>query len=49
MISQTAGQQSTLLKNARKHIRGFVDKRYTQQSKMLLPSFIIASLLNIKN
>jgi hypothetical protein len=43
VISQAAGQQSTLLKNARKHTRGFVDKRYTQQSKMLSPSSIVAS------
>jgi hypothetical protein len=29
VISQAAGQQSTLLKNARKHTRGFVNKRCT--------------------
>jgi hypothetical protein len=49
VISQAAGQQSTLLKNARRHTRGFVDKRRTQQSKMLPPSSTVASLPSTKD
>jgi hypothetical protein len=49
VISQAAGQQSTLLKNARKHTRGFVDKRRTQQSMTLLPSSIVASSPSTKD
>jgi hypothetical protein len=30
MTNKAAGQQSTLLKNARKHTKGFANKLYTQ-------------------
>jgi hypothetical protein len=49
VINQAASQQSTLLKNARKHTKGFVDKRRTQQSMTLLPSSIIASSPSTKD
>jgi hypothetical protein len=49
IISQAANQQSILLKNARKLIKSSVNKRYTQQSKVLLPSFIAASLPSTKD
>jgi hypothetical protein len=42
VISQAAGQRSILPRNARKLIKSSVNKRYTQQSKMLLLSFIAA-------
>jgi hypothetical protein len=49
VISQAVSQQSILSKNARKLIKSFVNKRYTQQSKMLLPSSITAFSPNIKD
>jgi hypothetical protein len=49
VISQAASQQSILPRNARKLIRSSVNKRYTQQSKMLLPSSIAASLPSTKD
>jgi hypothetical protein len=49
VISWAAGQQSIPPRNARKLIRSSVNKRSTQQSKMLLPSSIAASLLSTKD
>jgi hypothetical protein len=49
VISQVAGQQSILPKNARKLIRSSVNKRRTQQSKMLLPSSTAASSPSTKD
>jgi hypothetical protein len=49
VISQAAGQQSISPRNARKLIRSSVNKRLTQQSKMLLPSSITASLPSTKD
>jgi hypothetical protein len=49
VISQAADQQSILPRNARKLIKSSVNKRYTQQSQMLLLSSIAAFLSNTKN
>jgi response regulator RpfG family c-di-GMP phosphodiesterase len=49
VISQAAGQQSISPRNARKLIKSSVNKRRTQQSKMLLPSFTAASLPSTKD
>jgi cytoskeletal protein RodZ len=49
VTNQAADQQSTPPRNAREHTKGFANKLYTQQSKMLLPNFTAASLSNIKD
>jgi hypothetical protein len=49
VISQAAGQRSIPPRNARKLIRSSVNKRCTQQSKMLLPSSTAASLPSTKD
>jgi cobalamin-dependent methionine synthase I len=49
VINKAADQQSTSLKNAREHTKGFANKLYTQQSKMLSPNSTAASLSSTKN
>jgi hypothetical protein len=49
VTNQAAGQQSTPLRNVRKHTKGFVNKLYTQQSKMSSLKSITASLSNTKD
>jgi hypothetical protein len=49
VISRAASQRSILLRNAKKLIRSSVNKRLTQQSKMLLFSFIAAFLPSTKD
>jgi hypothetical protein len=49
VISRAAGQQSILPRNAKKLIRSSVNKRPTQQSKMLLSSSIAASSPSTKD
>jgi hypothetical protein len=49
VTNKAAGQQSTPLKNARKHTKGFANKLHTQQSKMSPPSSTAASLSSTKD
>jgi hypothetical protein len=49
VTNKTASQQSTLPKNVREHIKGFVNKLYTQQSKMLSSKSTAAFLSNTKD
>jgi hypothetical protein len=49
ITNQAASQQSTLLRNAREHIKGFVNKLYTQQSKILSLNSTTAFLFSIKD
>jgi hypothetical protein len=49
VISRAAGRRSIPPRNARKLIRSSVNKRPTQQSKMLLPSSIAASSPSTKD
>jgi hypothetical protein len=49
VINKAAGQQSTSPRNARKHTKGFANKLYTQQSKMLPPNSMAAFLSSTKD
>jgi hypothetical protein len=49
VTNQAASQQSTPPRNAREHTKGFVNKLYTQQSKMSPLNSTAASLSNTKD
>jgi hypothetical protein len=49
VTNQAAGRQSTSPRNAREHTKGFVNKLYTQQSKMSPPNSTAASSFSTKD
>jgi hypothetical protein len=49
VTNQAASQQSTLLRNAKEHTKGFANKLYTQQSKILPLNSTAASLSSTKD
>jgi hypothetical protein len=49
VTNKAAGRQSTPLRNAREHTKGFANKLHTQQSKMSPPSSTAASLSSTKD
>jgi hypothetical protein len=49
MTNKAAGRQSIPPRNAREHTKGFVNKLYTQQSKMSSPNSTAASLSSTKD
>jgi hypothetical protein len=49
VTNQAASQQSTSSRNVREHTKGFANKLYTQQSRMLPPNSTAASSSSIKD
>jgi hypothetical protein len=49
VTNQAASQQSTSPRNTREYTKGFANKLYIQQNKMLLFNSTTASLFSIKN
>jgi hypothetical protein len=49
VTNQATNQQSTSPRNVKEHTKGFVNKLYTQQSKILLLKSTVASLSSTKD